>query len=205
MKNHLFSAVSSSSLPSHIGVLRVDVPLFIPEVNPAGGLRFAIDLVQLFLARILSFFHMFTFMLFGLWLLPIMLASCNRAFLIRPLVPLLCSGCCPRMIASCNQAFRTLTSATGPKVFFLFENERFYTFGVVSHRAFAFLSYVEGPAVAHVLAAGRATVSPLPPLSPLPVVLDMALLQQPLNMSPKGHNMTVQFYTGMGKSRPGHK
>ena len=89
--------------------------------------------------------------------------------------------------------------------FFLFENERFYIFGVVSHRAFAFLSYVEGPAVAHVLAAGRATVSPLPPLSPLPVVLDMALLQQPLNMSPKGHNMTVQFYTGMGKSRPGHK
>ena len=118
MKNHLFSAVSSSSLPSHIGVLRVDVPLFIPEVNPAGGLRFAIDLVQLFLARILSFFHMFTFMLFGLWLLPIMLASCNRAFRIRSLVPLLCSGCCPRMIASCNQAFRTLTSATGPKVFF---------------------------------------------------------------------------------------
>jgi len=131
MKNHLFSAVSSSSLPSHIGV-RVDVPLFIPDVDPAGGLRFAIDLVQLFLARILSFFHnMFTFTLFELCQLPIMLASCNRAFLIRSLVPLLCAGCCPRMIASCNQSFRTLTSTTGSKGFFI-ENEIFYIWCCIS-------------------------------------------------------------------------
>ena len=200
MKNHLFSAVSSSSLPSHIGV-RVDVPLFIPDVDPAGGLRFAIDLVQLFLARILSFFHnMFTFTLFELCQLPIMLASCNRAFLIRSLVPLLCAGCCPRMIASCNQSFRTLTSTTGSKGFFYWEWDILYlVLYLIVH------SYVEGPAVAHVLAAGRATVSPLPPLSPLPIVLDMTLLQQPLNRSPKGHNMTVQFYTGMGKSTPAHK
>jgi hypothetical protein len=125
----------------------------------SGGLRFTIDLVQLFLARILSFFHMFTFTLFELWQLPIMLASCNRAFLIRSLVPLLCAGCCPRMIASCNQSFRTLTSTTRSKVFFI-ENERFYIWCCISSCIHFFKLRRRSRR------AGRATVSPLTP-SPL--------------------------------------
>jgi hypothetical protein len=145
---------------------------------------------------------MLTFTLFELWQLPIMLASCNRAFLIRSLVPLLCAGCCPRMIASCNQSFCTLTSTTGSKVF-LIENERFYIWCCIS--SCIPTSKVPPSRMYLQLDAPLCHRCPPSPLSPLPVVLGMTLLQQPLNRSPKGHNMTVLFYTGMGKSTPSHK
>ncbi len=67
------SVCLSSYLPNPH--LRVYGPIFIPEVDPAGGFRHAIDLVQLFLARMLAtydhVFVMLTHTLVVLWLLPI--------------------------------------------------------------------------------------------------------------------------------------
>ena len=91
-------------------------PIFIPEVDPVGGFWSKIDLVQLLLARMLSFCgqvfvrltHSLTGTLDEPWMLKIIL-PCLTESCWRSLACLLYSGCCQLCFVVFNQAPHLLT------------------------------------------------------------------------------------------------